>query len=255
MITKNEERIIERCLRSVGWAAEAIVVDSHSEDQTREKAAALGARVVERDWPGFGAQKNFGIDQAVSPWILSLDADEEVTPELAMEIQDMVRHADHDGYRVRWSLNFLGHRLKHYGKALSEPGFIRLFRKDAGRFTEPVVHEEVTLRGSAGWLSSRLIHHCYAEPQLRSYWRKIHYYAPLEAQQYLISNPKPTNRWIRGFGKAGWMLIVRRGILHGPSAWVWIAGAAYQEWLASGETAQLRKHIEASKPAEVVASS
>ena len=241
VITRNEERNIERCLGSVAWAAEAIVVDSHSDDRTREKAAVLGARVIERDWPGFGAQKNFGIDQATSPWILSLDADEEVSSQLAAEIQRAIRGNSYLGYRVRWSLDFLGHTLRHYGRAPKEPGFIRLFRKDCGRFTEPVVHEKVTVNGPVAWLESPLIHHCYANPQLRSYWQKIHYYAPLEARLYAAAPPKPASRWIRAAGKAGWMLFVRRGILHGPSAWAWIGGAAYQEWLATGEAARLRK--------------
>ena len=83
VITKNEEMSIERCLRSVEWAGETVVVDAHSHDETRTRAAALGARVFERDWPGFGGQKNFGIGVSSYPWILNLDADEEVTPELA----------------------------------------------------------------------------------------------------------------------------------------------------------------------------
>ena len=94
VITKNEERNIERCLRSVDWAAETVVVDAHSADLTREKAQGLGARVVERDWPGYGPQKNFGVSLTRNVWVLNVDADEQVTPEVAAEIGRVVASPD-----------------------------------------------------------------------------------------------------------------------------------------------------------------
>ena len=87
VITRDEEANIGRCLNSVRWASERIVVDAGSRDQTAAVARELGATVLQRAWPGYGPQKNFGIELATQPWILSIDADEEVTPALATEIE------------------------------------------------------------------------------------------------------------------------------------------------------------------------
>src|SRR4029077_10352092 len=143
VITKNEERNIERCLDSVARAAETVVVDAHSADQTKEKALALGARVVERDWPGYGPQKNFGVSLTRNPWVLNLDADERVTPELAAEIGRVVANPYHKAYRVLIPTYFMGRPLKHYGRAPRDPGHIRLFHKDFARFDSRLVHEVV----------------------------------------------------------------------------------------------------------------
>src|ERR1700751_5892911 len=86
IITYNEADRIEACLRSVDFCDEIIVVDSHSTDRTRELAAACGARVIERDWPGYRSQKQFAVDAARHEWVLCLDADERVSPELRAEI-------------------------------------------------------------------------------------------------------------------------------------------------------------------------
>lgn len=245
IITKNEERNIERCLKSVEWAAETIVVDAHSNDQTRAKATMLGARVVERDWPGYAAQKNFGVQASTNPWVLNVDADEQVTPELAEEICDAVRQDAHSAYRVFIPTYFMGRPLKHYGRARREPGHIRLFRKDSARFDNRVVHEVVEVDGSVGLLKAPILHFCY--PTMGTYWRKIHTYAGLEARARVSGYPKRGNRWFRSLGKLGWMLIWRRGLLDGPSAWIWIAGQAYEEWLATGQAARMRRESGAKR--------
>ena len=89
IITYNEADRIEACLRSVSFCDEVVVVDSHSTDSTREIASSLGARVIERDWPGYRSQKQFAVDTAGSDWVLCLDADERVTPELRSEIETL----------------------------------------------------------------------------------------------------------------------------------------------------------------------
>ena len=237
IISKNEEKNIERCLKSVDWAAERIVVDSHSADETRSKAAALGALIFERDWPGYGGQKNFGVRAANNVWVLNVDADEEVTPELAEEIREVVNHDVHKGYRVLIPTYFMGRPLKHYGRARHDPGHIRLFRKDAAHFDSRLVHEVVEVDGSVGWLKAPILHFSY--PTMAAYWRKIHAYALLEAKERVSGSGKRGNRWFRALGRLGWMLVVRRGLLDGPTAWIWIAGQAYEEWLATSEAAHL----------------
>jgi glycosyltransferase involved in cell wall biosynthesis len=243
VITKNEEANIEPCLSSVGWASETIVVDAYSTDQTRAKAKDMGARVIERNWSGYGAQKNFGVSAAHNSWVLSLDADEQVTPELAAEISEVIHRDDHQAYRMLRPTYFMGRPLKHYGRAPRDPGVVRLFRKEFARFDSRLVHEVVEVDGSVGWLKAPILHYSY--PTVGTYWRKIHHYAGLEAQERAASWPKLGNRWVRAFGKLGWMLVVRRGLLDGPSAWVWIAGQSYQEWLQAGQAIRIRKGMEA----------
>jgi len=238
IITRNEEANIERCLSSVRWAAERVVVDSMSDDRTAEIARGLGARIIKREWPGYSAQKNFAIEQATQAWVLSLDADEVVTPELATEIEETLRVPRHDAYRIFRPTYFMGRPLHHYGRG-SEPGHIRVFRRGAGRFDGRLVHESMRVDGSIGTLQAPILHYSY--PTVASYWRKLHLYAPLEAQERLLHGSPRGGRWVRGIGKFGWMLIVRRGLIDGPHAWVWIAGQAYQEWLATGEAAKLRR--------------
>jgi (heptosyl)LPS beta-1,4-glucosyltransferase len=232
VITKDEERNIERCLSSVRWAAERVVVDCGSTDRTVELAASLGTRVFQRPWPGYGPQKNFGIEQATQPWILSIDADEEVTPALGAEIQQIVsRDGPEAAFRLYRPTYFMGTPLRHYGRVRRDPGQIRLFRKDLGRFNRRRVHETVEVEGPIGWLHAPLLHYSY--PSLRRYWTKIHRYAELEAAERAGRAAPVGNRWLRAAGKLAWMLLVRRGIFDGPPAWLWIAGQAYQEWLAT----------------------
>jgi len=108
VITLNEASNIEACLASVAWADEVLVVDSGSTDGTPDLARAKGARVIVRDWPGYSTQKNFASAEARNDWILSVDADERLTPELAAEIQaTLTRDPAEAGFRmprVTWHL-------------------------------------------------------------------------------------------------------------------------------------------------------
>jgi glycosyltransferase involved in cell wall biosynthesis len=238
VITKDEEKNLARCLASVSWAQELIVVDCGSLDRTVEIAREWGARVLVRSWAGFSSQKNFGIDQATQPWVLSLDADEVVSPELAHELQEAVASADYPAYRMFRPTYFMGRPLGHYGRG-QEPGKVRLFRRGSGRFNGRLVHEVVAVEGPIGTLRGALLHYSY--PSVSLYRRKIRHYASLEAQERLLHGSPRGGRWLRGIGKLVWMLVMKRGLIDGPHAWVWIAGQAYQEWLATGETARLRR--------------
>jgi len=247
VITKDEERTIERCLRSVDWAAERVVVDAMSEDRTTEVATRMGACVISRSWPGYGPQKNYGVSMTRENWILNLDADEVATPELAAEIGAELAAPRFDAYRLLVPTYFLGKPLRHYGRAGVDPGHIRLFRKDRARFSERAVHEVVEVRGTVGELRSPLLHYSY--PTLGSYWKKIHRYASLEAQVRRSEGVPRGGPLFRAVGKAGWMLLWRRGIAHGPAACLWIAGQAYQEWLTTVEASRLIRHrVEHANP-------
>jgi len=181
VITKNEAANIGRCLKSVSFADEIVVIDSGSTDQTVDIAVGLGARVhsIAR-WEGYGKTKRLGVKRAAGEWILSIDADEVVSPSLASEIQLAIASGSAmSGYRFPRLTNFLGRWIRHCGWY---PDYqLRLFRKDAGNFNEAVVHESVVLNGSVGRLQGDLLH--YSDPTLEHYLVKFDRYTTLGAAQ------------------------------------------------------------------------
>jgi glycosyltransferase involved in cell wall biosynthesis len=180
VIARNESANLPRCLKSLRLADEVIVVDSGSADDTREIAWEHGAVVHEIDWEGFGPAKQFGVEQASSEWILSVDADEVVTPELAAEIKETVASDPaHNGFFVPRRTLFLKRWIKHCGWY---PDFVmRLFRRSHGRFDGAPVHERVIIDGTSGRLHNDLRHYCY--PSLEHYLQKSNQYTTLGARQ------------------------------------------------------------------------
>jgi glycosyltransferase involved in cell wall biosynthesis len=164
IITRNEADNIEACLASVDWAAERLVVDCGSTDQTVDRAKAAGARVLVHDWPGYAAQKNFAADQAAHDWILSIDADERVTPALSREIRDLVDQPvppPAHGYRIprmSWHLGRWWKTTDWY----PDPQ-LRLYDRRHGRWKRRRVHESVTLDSEPGRLRHHLQHYAYRD--------------------------------------------------------------------------------------------
>ncbi|HLJ77937.1 MAG TPA: glycosyltransferase family 2 protein [Acidobacteriaceae bacterium] len=182
LITKNEEANLRRTLESVRWASEIVVVDSGSTDRTAEIARECGAKFLVEPWRGFGAQKNFAIAHCTGEWVLSLDADEEVSPELAQEIQTLLAgKPDRDGYFLPRRNSFLGRWIRH-GGYWPDPK-LRLFRRGAAQFEERAVHETVQCSGATGRLRGHLLHHAY--PTLESYIEHMNRYSTLGAGQAL----------------------------------------------------------------------
>ncbi len=142
VITLNEERNIERCIRSVPFASDVVVVDSRSQDRTREIATSLGARVLEKDWMGYGPQKKFATEAAGQDWILSLDADEVLSPELAQEIQDRFASLNpQTGYEMPRKSWHLGRWIRHGGWY---PDYqLRLYHRKYSQWPEAQIHERV----------------------------------------------------------------------------------------------------------------
>jgi glycosyltransferase involved in cell wall biosynthesis len=203
VITKNEEMAITRCLQSVLWADEIVVLDSGSTDRTVEIAREMGAKVtVKQDWPGFGPQKNRALELATGDWILSLDADEWLTPELAEEIRSTITgKPDFDAYRLPRSSSFCGRFMRHSGWW---PDYVvRVFRHGAARFSDDIVHERTLVDGAVGTLRNPLMHETYVD--LDDMQEKFNRYSSLGAQTLHV-------RGARGsLGKA---------ILHGLAAFV-----------------------------------
>jgi glycosyltransferase involved in cell wall biosynthesis len=166
IITLNEEHNIARSVRScAAWAAETIVADSGSKDRTREIAAECGARVLQHPWEGYGQQKNWAMSQATQPWVLFVDADEEVTPELAAEITAFVNAAgvvEGEAYRgaqfprKTW---FLGRWIMHGGWYPNR--LVRLALREAAHWSEPSVHEALEINGPVRAMRSDMLHYTF----------------------------------------------------------------------------------------------
>ena len=158
VITKNEEAVIRRCLESLQWADETIVVDSGSTDGTLRIAQELNARTfVTADWPGPGPQRNRAIEHATKEWILALDADEWVTPELREEILTVVNAPGrYVGYRFPRLSSYCGRRMRHGGWW---PDYVsRLFKRGSARFGGGIVHDHLVPDGPLGRLRNPLLH-------------------------------------------------------------------------------------------------
>lgn len=174
LITKNEAANIRACLESVAWAGEIIVVDSASTDDTVAICKELGAQVHEHDWPGFGIQKNRALGYATQDWVLSLDADERVTPELRAEIETVLR-GEHtsDAYFVPRLSNYCGRFMRHSGWY---PDLLpRLFKRGKARFSDDLVHERLIIEGETGELRGLLLH--YAFDDLEEVLHKVNQYS------------------------------------------------------------------------------
>ncbi|MCX5776200.1 MAG: glycosyltransferase family 2 protein [Candidatus Firestonebacteria bacterium] len=213
IITHNEESNIKRCLQSVAFAEEIIVIDSFSRDDTVKIAAAFTSNIIKRNWEGFSKQKNYGISRAKNEWILSIDADEVLSEDLRLEIKDLQK-TRHSGFYIKRKPFFMGKFIKHCGWYPDRQ--LRLFKKSAGRFDEKkLVHEGVLLKGSKGNLKNELLHFPYSS--IGGYFEQFNKYTSLAAQQYLKDG--------REFSRAGLvfsplatfikMYFLRRGFLDG----------------------------------------
>jgi len=161
VIAKDEADRIDACLASLAFCDEIVVVDSHSSDATREIAAARGARVIERDWPGHVAQKEFAIRAAHHDWVLCVDADERISPELAGEIERLrdAGFAGPPGWRLPRLSSYLGRWIRH-GTWYPDPQ-LRLFDRRRGHWGGRDPHDRVVLEGEPGALRGHLLHHPY----------------------------------------------------------------------------------------------
>ena len=175
IITKNEAANIHDCLQSVTWADEIIIVDSGSTDDTVAICKKLGAQVFVQDWPGFGIQKNRALGYATNDWVLSLDADERVTPELRAEIEKIVcsdRNAP-NAYNVSRLSNFCGRFMRHSGWY---PDLLpRLFKRGKARFSDDLVHERLIIDGEVGQLQGLLLHYSFED--MEEVLKKVNQYS------------------------------------------------------------------------------
>ena len=238
IVTFNEEENLARTLASVAWADEILVVDSGSTDRTVEIARSFNATVLERPWPGFAEQKNFALAQCSGEWILSLDADEELSPELQREIrQTLAVDSTVDAFYLKRRNLFLGRWIKHAG-FYPDPK-LRLFRRtlpSPPRFESRPVHETIHFSGPTATLKADILHHAY--PTLSSYIEHMDRYSSLGAQ-ILVDRGRTSANPITFFGRTAlfplvgfkWNYILRLGFLDGREGFLLnLYHAAYASW-------------------------
>ena len=179
IISKNEASTIAGCLASVaGLADEVVVLDSGSTDGTREICSGCGARVIETDWPGFGAQKNRAVQAARNEWVLCLDADERVSSALAISIRAALSNPAFSAYRFARSNSFLGRYLRH-GEGYPDWS-LRLFDRRTAQWSSDAVHEKVISSTPVGELAGDLLHD--SAETLEGYLVKQNRYTSLAAE-------------------------------------------------------------------------
>ncbi|MDP3876147.1 MAG: glycosyltransferase family 2 protein [Methylobacter sp.] len=177
IITKNEASHIARCMESVSWADEIIVLDSGSHDDTVAICRQFTDKVYQTDWPGFGIQKQRALDKAGGDWVLSIDADEVVTPELRLEIEQALQQSECQGYEIPRLSSYCGRQMRHGGWW---PDYVlRLFRRDCGQFTDSVVHERIVVQGQIGRLTTPFLHDAFVN--LDEVLHKVNAYSSLGA--------------------------------------------------------------------------
>lgn len=234
IITYNEAHNIADCIASVAFARQVVVLDGGSTDDTVARARAMGAEVhISPSWPGFGAQKNLALNRADQPWILSLDADERVTPQLGLEIAQVV------GANLPLSVvlprltEFCGVQIRHCGWT---PDYvIRLWPRGKGQFSDDIVHERVVTNGlQTRRLAHPLLHYSYPTPA--HYWHKLSSYSQAWAAQRHAKGVTTTlaRAFLSGFMAFLKSYIWRLGFLDGAMGLVVCtmqAQAAYGKYL------------------------
>lgn len=179
IITRDEADQIADALASVAWADEIVVVDSGSSDGTVQIARTVTDRVFVREWPGYVEQKNFAAEQATHDWILSIDADERVSPDLAREIQLTLRAPSHAAYRMRRVTWHLGRWMR--GTDWYPDYQTRLYHRGSARWSGRYVHEGLEVDGAVGNLNGELQHYAYRN--ISEHLDTIDHYTTLAARQ------------------------------------------------------------------------
>ena len=179
IIARNAARVLPACLESVSFAEDIVVVDSGSTDETREVAAAHGARVLPKEWLGYGRQKQFAVEQAKHDWVLCVDSDERVSPELRASIEAALAAPVSPVYRMARRNRFLGRWLSH-GEGYPDWS-PRLFNRLNARWSEDLVHEKVLYAVTPGTLRGDLMHDSFDD--ISTYLERQNRYTTLAARQ------------------------------------------------------------------------
>lgn len=242
VITHNEEKNIRRCLESLSWVDEIVVVDSCSQDRTKEIASSFTDKIFDTEWQGFGKQKEFARTKASYDWVLSIDADEVISEKLKEEIKTVVeQNSPVDGYYIPRLSNFLGRWIKHNGWY---PDYVlRLFKKDKSRFDESLVHEKLILEGRTGFLKNEILH--YTDPDISHYLSKMDKYTTLSAQELLAEGKSVTlfDLLFRPMAIFFKMYLLKSGFLDGWQGFLLASFSSFHVFVKYAKLWHLRKSL------------
>ncbi len=242
VLTYNEEANLSRCLASLDFCREIVVIDSGSTDRTVDIARKFTDKVLHRKMQGFGAQRNWCIEQAENDWIFWLDADEEVTQELKQTIEYIPANTPHSGFCVNRSTFYLGRWIRHSGWY---PQYVlRLFNRKRGRCSEAEVHESIIIEGESARLKGDILHYPY--PSLSRHIRKMDTYTNLSAKQKYKSGRR-FNPWKAVFAPPAEFIkkyFLKLGILDGIPGLAIAASSAYYVFLKQVKLFEIQKKME-----------
>jgi len=239
LITHNAATHLEACLASLGFADEILVVDSGSTDATRDIAARHRARVIDKEWLGYGPQKRFAVESARHDWVLCMDADERVSPELAASIAAALARPASAVYRMPRRNRFLGRWLKH-GEGYPDWS-PRLFDRRSAQWSEDIVHEKVLYSATPGVLQGDLLHE--SADTLESYLDKQNRYTTLAAQQLYAAGCdagmaklllSPLARFLKFY-------VFRLGFLDGAAGLIHISIGCMNSYMKYAKLIELRR--------------
>ncbi len=241
-IVRDEEECLASSLNSVSFADEIIVADTGSTDGTVDLATSLGAKVISIDFDGFGTTKQRAIEHATHEWVLSIDADEIVTADLASSIRQVMKDGIHSGYSLIRHTWFLGKQIRHGGWGKNK--IMRLFRNGSGKFTEDIVHEKIVVQGSTGILSGVLEHHSITN--FADYLKKLDEYSTLGAKKLLEKNKRNvgiTQGIFDGIRVFLRMYILKAGWLDGAHGAVLAVSSGYARFLRQAKAVLIKQGI------------
>ncbi len=229
IITLNEEKNIERCLKSVLWADEILIVDSGSTDKTLEICKKYNCKIIQTEWLGFGPTKKLAVKFAAHDWILCIDADEQVTEELKQRIGQILANPQAVGYRIKRKSFYLGKMINHCGWDRDFP--LELFNRQFGNFNDKLVHEFVVLSGEVKKIKQPLLHYTY--PSIASHIKKMDKYSQLGAESAAQKGKSATisGAIIRGIIKFIKMYFLQLGFLDGKIGFVLCYNSAFGTYL------------------------
>lgn len=240
VIALNEETDLPGCLESARDAAsELVVVDSGSKDRTAAVARRYTPAVHRREFADYASQKQRAADLATGDWVLSLDADERLTPELARELAELLAgEPPHAGYRIPFEVWFLGRRLRHGGLGREE--HLRLFRRSSGRFIGGGLHEGVEVRGTVGRLAGAIRHVPYRD--IDDYLSKMSGYTTLAARKRRERGERfsPLHHLLP-LWEFFVRTVLRLGVLDGTPGLAWAGLSAFHTWVKYLKLKQLEK--------------
>ena len=240
IIAHNAAAQLPECLASVAFADEVVIVDSGSTDGTQEIAARYGARLVHKEWLGFGRQKQFAVEQAANDWVLCLDVDERVSPELAASIVHALESPAAPVYRMARCNHFLGRWLRH-GEGYPDWS-ARLFDRRRARWSDDAVHEQVLYAITPGTLAGDLLHHSAVD--LGRYLDKQNRYTALAARQ-LYERGQSAGLLQLAFSplvRFAKFYLLRLGFLDGLPGLVHVSIGCMNSFLKYAKLIELRRH-------------